>query len=335
MNNWDAREETTGRNCTIGADMESVERTCKVLGIERIHQLNYQSSYWQRVFSPIIEGYQSGAMTPNPDILCNREIKFGEFYNWAIEGKGNSDCIALGHYARIHAESELRQAKDLGKDQTYFLAAIKRSCLKRTIFPVGNLIKKTLKTDLVRESNLLHLLDRKESMGLCFVGKRNKFHKFMEPFVELSGPGKIFNFQTGKELTGIEHKGLSNYTIGQNVSISGTKSKLYAVKKCLKTNSLFVVDSINDPALWTDVLRISKLNFILFEGNDSMIYCSIRSVDKVGVQVVSVIDEGENDLIKLKEKVFAPCPGQWAVFYLKDEKSSNLGRKCLGGSQIQ
>lgn len=332
MNNWDARDEG-GQNCTVDADMKSIEKTCKVLGIEKIHQLNYQSSYWQRVFSPVIDGYQSGAVTPNPDILCNREIKFGEFYQWAIEGAGKCDLIATGHYARING-AILRQACDLGKDQTYFLSAINRSCLNRTLFPVGDLIKKTLKTELVKEAGLLHLLDRKESMGLCFVGKRGKFQEFMSPYVQISGPGRIVNFQSGEIIKGIEHKGLSNYTIGQKIAISGAKTKLYAAEKCQETNTLSVVDSINHPALWTDRLIVRKFDFNAVDTRNNSIYCTIRSVDKNGVLVESVTEESGGLMIKLKEKVFAPCPGQWAVFYLKDELSTDLGRICLGGSSI-
>ncbi len=157
MHNWDARIE--GSDCTLDADWESVQKTCDVLGIEKVYKKNFQSSYWQRVFDPMIEGYTTGKLTPNPDILCNREIKFGELYRW-FERETDADMLATGHYARIF-DGSLRQSVDLSKDQTYFLAAVDREKWKRVLFPVGGLQKSVVKGELVREAGLKHLLGRK------------------------------------------------------------------------------------------------------------------------------------------------------------------------------
>lgn len=331
MNNWDARDES-GNNCTIDEDLKSIEKTCKALEIHKIHHVNYQSSYWQRVFSPVLAGYQSGSYTPNPDILCNKEIKFGDLYNWAVEGGGKADYLATGHYARIEQEINLRQAHDLGKDQTYFLAAIDRNCLKRTMFPVGNLLKSKVKTDLVKEVGLDHLLDKKESMGLCFIGKRGRFQDFMSDFVPKSLPGPVIDYETGKEL-GHQHKGLSNYTLGQNASLSGVKSRLYVAAKDKSRNALLVVDSIDHPALWTSVIKVSKFpNYANLKGFN--IFCSIRSVDKTGSKVKNINEETDHLRIELQNSIFAPCPGQWAVFYAEDEIAKVQGRLCLGGGEI-
>lgn len=334
MNNWDARDEG-GKHCTLDQDLKSIDKSCKILGISRLYHLNYQSSYWQRVFSPVLEGYQSGTNTPNPDILCNREIKFGELFQWAVEEKC-ADYLATGHYARIHENDQLRQACDLGKDQTYFLAAIDRNCLKRTMFPVGNLMKSTVKTELVREAGLKHLLDRKESMGLCFIGKRGRrFQEFLSNFVrKLPEPGQIIDLESGNPFEQ-QHSGLSNYTLGQNVSISGAKSRLYVAAKDPEKNRLLVVDNLKHPALWSNSLRVSS-----FEGWQGLssekvnVYCVIRSVDKRGVRVKRVSVRSGSIEVELENPVFAPCPGQWAVFYAEDENSDVFGRICLGGSQI-
>lgn len=329
MNNWDSREEE-GKNCTISEDIKSIERTCKILDINKLHHVNYQSSYWQRVFSPVLSGYQNGYTTPNPDILCNKEIKFGELYEWAIEGAGGADYLATGHYARIDRNLVLRQAKDIGKDQTYFLAAINRNCLNRIIFPVGNLLKSTVKTDILRESGLNHLIDRKESMGLCFIGKRGKFRDFMDNFVPQSEPGPIIEYETGNEIG--RHKGLSNYTIGQNVALSGAKGRLYLSKKDHEHNSLIVVDDQSHPALWTRSFKISSIPIDLKEF--TQITCSIRSVDKIGTKLKSFKRLVDCVEIELEDFVYAPCPGQWAVFYAQDGLSEKYGRICLGGGEI-
>lgn len=328
MNNWDAREEE-GNNCTIGEDLKSIEMTCKALEISKLHHVNYQSSYWQRVFSPVLSGYQNGDKTPNPDILCNREIKFGELYDWS---RGRADFLATGHYARITCTGNgwlMRQAKDLGKDQTYFLAAINRSCLERTMFPVGNLLKSAVKGALAREAGLDHLFDRKESMGLCFIGKRGKFRDFMANFVPESEPGAIIDFESGAEIA--RHQGLSNYTLGQNVAVSGAKSRLYLVKKDLHRNALLVVDSLLHPALWTRTFKLADFGG-LGENDLRPLFCCIRSVDKTGTRVRRVSRESDGNMeVELDDQVYAPCPGQWAVFYTED---GGTGRICLGGGPI-
>lgn len=330
MNNWDSRAEE-GMHCTRNEDLESIEQTCKILSIEKLHHVNYQSSYWQRVFSPVLEGYQNGRITPNPDILCNREIKFGDLFKWVIENR-QADFLATGHYARI-SDNQLMQARDLVKDQTYFLAAINRNCLNKTIFPVGNLFKAFVKSKLVYEANLNHLLDRKESMGVCFIGKRAKFQNFMSNFIPDSQSGPILDLDTGKVLNQ-EHKGLSRYTLGQNVSISGAKSRLYVAGKDHEKNVLLIVNNLNHHALWKDTIIIKPSVSDLILERFTNIYCSIRSVDKFGVKVKHITNTPDGTELKLEGSVFAPCPGQWAVLYGEDENFKDFGRVCLGGGPI-
>ena len=163
--------------------------------------------------------------------------------------------------------------------------------------------------------------------------ERGKFSDFMANFTAESGPGPIIDFDTGK-LIEAQHRGLANYTIGQNVAVSGAKSRLYLAEKDRKRNALLVVNDQSHPALWTKMIKIAnapgKLELDLHEN----LYCSIRSVDKIGTRVQSVSSDGEYQMIELEEQVYAPCPGQWAVFYSEDGKSSECGRVCLGGYPI-
>ena len=194
------------------------------------------------------------------------------------------------------------------------------------------MIKTRLKTEILKEAGLNHLIDRKESMGLCFIGKRGRFQNFMSIFVPQPLPGPVINLETGTDL-GQQHNGLSSYTIGQNASLSGVKSKLYVAAKDISKNALLVVGSLHHPALWTKSFKVSKFNGFKCEQSTNL-FCSIRSVDKTGVKVKSISEESIHLIVELEEAIFAPCPGQWAVFYAEDEESKLYGRLCLGGGPI-
>ena len=194
-------------------------------------------------------------------------------------------------------------------------------------------MKSKVKVEIVREAGLDHLINRKESMGLCFIGKRGRFQKFISDFVFQSHPGPVIDLETGNQLEQ-QHKGLSYYTLGQNASLSGSKKRLYVAAKDLSKNALIVVDRLDHPVLWTEFLKVSK--FHSFKNVESKnIYCSIRSVDKIGTKVKSISEESNHLNVELEGKVFAPCPGQWAVFYSEDENSNSFGRLCLGGGAIK
>lgn len=345
MNNWDGAGD---EGCMGNVDFDSVRESCRVLGIAKLHRVNYQSAYWQRVFAPVVRGYEGGALTPNPDVLCNREIKFGCLYRWAVEEEG-ADLLATGHYARLSLgdssvtgssmAGELRQSRDLCKDQTYFLAAVDRTRLGRVLFPMGELYKKTdVKGRLVHEAGLEHLRDRRESMGLCFVGKRRCFQDFIGDYVargELE-PGRIVCLDTGRVYSGT-HRGVAFYTLGQSVAVSGARSRLYVARKDPASNTLLVVDNLHHRALQRRVLTVESAGVeMLFARMGRMdIYCVVRSVDKEGVLVESVERAVDGSIrVSLRESVFAPCPGQWAVFYAHDADAHERGRLCLGGGVI-
>ncbi len=337
MHNWDARDELGTGHCTLDSDWESVQKTCKVLKIDKLHRVNFQSSYWQRVFDPIIEGYAGGKETPNPDILCNREIKFGDLFKWATD-EVKADALATGHYARIFHD-QLRQSHDLGKDQTYFLSAVNRKCWSKTVFPIGGILKSQVKENLVKEAKLNFLIGRKESMGICFVGKRDKFKSFLGQFISSKPdePGPIINIDTNQYILE-PHKGLSFYTLGQSARVGGAGRKLYVARKSHQDNTLYVVDR-QDHSLLNRYSIVIKNDQSLLKSLKTLspypIFCSIRSSDKIGSLVTSVDEADGCFTINLRDPVYAPCPGQWAVFYAEDEQTHLNGRLCLGGSPIK
>ncbi len=337
MHNWDARDELGAAYCTLDADWESVQKTCEILKIEKLSRVNFQSSYWQRVFDPIIQGYSTSIETPNPDILCNREIKFGDLFRWAFE-ELKVDALATGHYARI-LNNHLRQSADISKDQTYFLAAVNQACWSQTIFPVGDVLKAQVKGSVVREAKLDHLIGRKESMGMCFVGKRDKFKTFLDQFISSckNEPGPIVHFDSNRPLLE-QHKGLSFYTLGQSARVGGVGKKLYVARKCSQDNTLYVVDRQDHPLLLSKLISIrfnQNLVNSLRKNSRFAIFCSVRSNEKFGSQVADIEESTEGIDVHLKHPVYAPCSGQWAVFYAEDELSKGHGRLCLGGSQIK
>ena len=169
------------------------------------------------------------------------------------------------------------------------------------------------------------------------MGKRRKFREFLSEFTSDPVPGPIINLDTGILYSNQLHKGLSSYTRGQKVSLGGVKNKLYVASKDSERNVLFVVDRLDHSSLWSNTLNIGKCedffnSFSLY----SNIFCSIRSVDKIGVKVKSVVETSQGFTIELSDRVFAPCQGQWAVFYAENLEcdSSDTGLICLGGSEI-
>lgn len=337
MSNWNAEQDdrcdSVNKACSQETDYESVAETCRILGIRTLHRLNFQSSYWQRVFEPCARAYASGSQTPNPDLLCNREIKFGELWRWAV-GQNGADYLATGHYARI-VDGMLFQARDLSKDQTYFLASVPRVALQSTLFPVGALNKRSeVQGSLLTEAGLNHLRDRKESMGLCFVGQQGKFSGFMSAFLDAAPQmGAVIEHDTGRPLG--RHCGAALYTVGQKVPLAeGIGKRLYVCRKDAGTNTLHVVTSREHPALYCSRLRIFPVNWLapLPSALEACtVYCSIRSSDKEGVLVKAVTHGHDSSLVvELEAPVFAASSGQWAVFYAEHAQ----GRYCVGGGPM-
>ncbi|CAB4409945.1 unnamed protein product [Rhizophagus irregularis] len=252
MRNWDTTDESGV--CTSDQDWKDVQTVCKQLDIP-CRQFDFTKEYWLQVFTRMIEDYENG-ITPNPDVMCNREIKFGWFLDkclGSINGKDKENTwIATGHYVQLERTDsgrvKLMRGVDVTKDQSYFLSTVAEQNLQRVIFPVGNLHKKQVKS-IAHVANL-ETANKKESMGICFVGKKRKFSEFLEQYV-IPKSGDI------KTLDGIiigQHRGLFSYTIGQCARIHYGPDRWFVLRKDIKNNSLIVIPGSTNPLLFSSKL---------------------------------------------------------------------------------
>lgn len=236
MHNWDSRIES-GQHCTVESDLHFATKAASVLQIP-LRQVNFVRQYWQNVFEHVLGEYSAGS-TPNPDILCNREIKFGSLLQW-IHVNGFSH-LATGHYARnimYNGRRYVGQAQCLAKDQSYFLADVSSLALHSVLFPLGTLASKHQVRQIAAESGLEFLLDKPESMGMCFIGKRRNFQTFLSEFVNVKDEQVIIDIDTNRVLG--ELSAGETCTLGQNVRIAGLPAKMFVVKKCNASQRLYV-----------------------------------------------------------------------------------------------
>uniref|UniRef100_A0A674JFM4 Mitochondrial tRNA-specific 2-thiouridylase 1 n=1 Tax=Terrapene triunguis TaxID=2587831 RepID=A0A674JFM4_9SAUR len=257
MKNWDTLDEQGV--CSADKDCEDAFRVCQKLDIP-FHQVSYVKEYWNEVFSYLVNEYELGR-TPNPDIMCNKHIKFNYFLRYALDNLG-ADAVATGHYARTSLEDEeifqqkhikrpqglfrnrfevrnavkLLTGADHLKDQTFFLSQISQDALRRTIFPLGGLTKDFVKK-IAAEHGFHHVLKRKESMGICFIGERN-FENFILEYLE-PRPGNFVSIEDNKVIG--THKGCFLYTIGQRAKLSGLSEAWFVVDKDATSGNIFVV----------------------------------------------------------------------------------------------
>ena len=315
MRNWDSTingEDFQNDDiiCPQERDYNDAKKVCEKLDIP-LHRVDFIKEYWDYVFKYFLDELEKGR-TPNPDLLCNKYIKFDLFKKEAI--KLGADYIATGHYARIEGNRLLRAA-DLNKDQTYFLADVTPDQLKNVMFPIGHLLKSEVRK--IAEKQNLVVADKKDSTGICFIGERN-FQKFVRNFLK-ENKGPIINVKTG-EVIG-EHKGLMNYTIGQrkNVGISGYEERHFVCGKDVKKNILYVTIG-DEEYLYSDACLIENVNFI---SATHPTFCTAkfryRSTD-VSVELEYL--ENNQILVKYKDKAKSVTPGQACVLY--------LGEECLG-----
>ncbi|KAG6905769.1 hypothetical protein DXG01_000836 [Tephrocybe rancida] len=247
MRNWDTRDESgSDKGCEWEKDWEDVQRVCKLLDLP-CRLIDLSRDYWNRVFEPSLRQWEDG-VTPNPDIWCNREIKFGALLEHlpSAPGASSKTWFATGHYARKEwselGRSKLLRATDDIKDQTYFLAGISEAGLSRALFPLGSLLKSEVRE--LAKHHRLPTAERKESMGICFVGKKGRFGDFIShenPTLASyipPNPGPIIDLSTG--LTVATHTGLWNYTIGQGAKIRGMNERAFVVRKDAKCNTVYV-----------------------------------------------------------------------------------------------
>jgi tRNA-specific 2-thiouridylase len=323
MTNWDDANEY----CTAGADLADARRVCADLGIH-LHHVNFAREYRDEVFAGFLSELRAGR-TPNPDVACNRHIKFGVFMEHAR--RLGADLIATGHYARILAgpPSRLFRPADREKDQTYFLHAIEGSALERTLFPLG-LLEKSEVRRLARDYGLSNHA-RRDSTGICFVGER-PFRDFLAEHLR-PAPGPILG-AAGQQLG--EHIGLPFYTLGQRegLQIGGRNDSLqspwFVAAKDAARNALIVVQGQDHPWLFRQELSAGDLRWLTGEptglADGLEFHARIRHRHAPAPCHVMLLPDGRAR-VHFETPQRAPAPGQYVVFYQGDE--------CLGGGVIQ
>lgn len=323
MRNWDStlnndflgNPNLNNNICPQEEDYNDAVKVCKKIGIP-LHRIDFVKEYWNYVFTYFLDELKKGR-TPNPDVMCNKYIKFDMFAKKAREL--GADYIATGHYARM-IDDKLYKGKDLNKDQTYFLSQVSKEQLKNVLFPVGELEKSEVRK-IAHEYDLI-TADKKDSTGICFIGERN-FKHFLENYLP-NNPGDIVDIETGKVLG--KHVGLMYYTIGQRrgLNIGGTKDRLFVVKKDLNKNVLYVASGDESKYLISYTAIIEDVN--LLDELPSECMAKFRYRQKDNKVFVTKLEDG-NLLVKYPDGVRAVTPGQACVFYNGDE--------CLGGGIIK
>ncbi|MFC3907468.1 tRNA 2-thiouridine(34) synthase MnmA [Legionella dresdenensis] len=320
MKNWE--QDDTNEYCAAAIDLADAQAVASQIGIP-LHAVNFAETYWQRVFTHFLHEYEMGR-TPNPDVLCNKEIKFNAFLNHAMTL--GADYIATGHYARVK-NGALLKAKDRDKDQTYFLHAIDRAALNKSLFPIGDYHKSEIR-EFARQLGLI-THDKKDSTGICFIGER-RFKTFLQEFI-LAKPGEIRS--TAGELLGT-HDGLMFYTLGQRQGLgiggrqSATDEPWYVVDKDTKTNTLLVAQGSDHPMLYANGLICGSIHWLADCQEQLPLTCYAKTRYRQPDQacVISPEDNGQY-YVMFSEPQRAVTPGQYIVFYDKNQ--------CLGGAVIE
>jgi len=324
MKNWE--EDDSEEYCSASVDLADAQQVCDKLNIP-LHTVNFSSEYWDQVFEYFLQEYRSGR-TPNPDIMCNREIKFKAFLEHA-QSLG-AHRIATGHYVRSRKqnhETQLLKGSDADKDQSYFLYALNQHQISHALFPVGDLEKGKVRR--LAETHKFLVFDKKDSTGICFIGER-KFKDFLQRFIPAQ-PGIIESID-GKPLG--EHSGLMYYTIGQRQGLGiggtthGSESPWYVVEKQLATNTLVVAQGHHHPLLYNSSCSIGELHWISRPEIELPYSCSAkiryRQQDKA-CNIISI--DGSTAVVEFEHPQRAITPGQALVFYQRDI--------CLGGGTIE
>mgnify|MGYP002576524787 FL=1 len=323
MRNWDASvnndilgNPTLNNNiCPQEQDYNDALAVSNELGIP-LHRIDFVKEYWDYVFTYFLDELKKGR-TPNPDIMCNKYIKFDLFIKEAK--RLGADYIATGHYARIK-DGYLLRGIDENKDQTYFLSQLTKEQLKNVLFPVGNIVKDEVRK--IADELKLTTAKKKDSTGICFIGERN-FKRFLENYLP-NKEGDIINIET-KQVLG-KHIGLMYYTIGQRrgLDVGGTSDKLFVVGKDLNKNILYVCEGEDNEYLLSDSCIVEQVNFNC-DLRPTECSAKFRYRQKDNPVSIEYLDNGE--LLVRYKNVKSVTPGQACVFY-QDEK-------CLGGGIIK
>ncbi len=321
MKNWE--EDDTDTYCPASIDMADAQAVCDKIGIE-MSRINFSAEYWENVFSHFLSEYRAGR-TPNPDILCNKEIKFNAFLQYAKQR--GADYIATGHYAQISTQKQLLKGLDSQKDQSYFLHLLTEAQLAQSLFPIGHLNKTTVR-ELAKKAGFLNHI-KKDSTGICFIGER-KFKNFLNEYL----PAQPGNIETPDGHIIGTHDGLMFYTIGQRqgLKIGGCKNlpeaPWYVAHKDLTRNVLCVVQGHEHPLLYASSLLASQIHWIngLPEQFPLQVKAKTRYRQQDQVCIINRLTD-ETYQIQFAQPQRAITPGQSVVFYQEGV--------CLGGGIIQ
>lgn len=325
MKNWEEDDDTD--YCTAAADLADAQAVADKLGM-KLHKINFAAEYWDNVFEHFLSEYKAGR-TPNPDILCNKEIKFKAFLEYAAEDLG-ADYIATGHYVRRSGDDEnaqLLRGLDTNKDQSYFLYALSKKQVGQSLFPVGEIEKPIVRK--IAEDLGLATAKKKDSTGICFIGER-KFKDFLARFLPAQ-PGEIRTVD-GKVVG--RHDGLMYHTLGQRkgLGIGGVKGlseePFYVVEKDLINNVLVVAQGHDNSALLSTGLIASQLNWVDLQPIRENLRCTVKTryrQEDIPCEIQPIDDNTIR--VMFDEPQIAVTPGQSAVFY--------LGEVCLGGGIIE
>jgi tRNA-specific 2-thiouridylase len=321
MSNWDEDDAY----CTAAADFQDARRVCEVLDVP-LHWVSFAGEYRERVFAHFLREYAAGR-TPNPDVLCNREIKFGVCLDY-MQRLGGS-WIATGHYSRVRhtgGGAELLKAADGAKDQSYFLHGVAREALAKTLFPIGEMLKEEVRR--LAHAAGLPVFDKPDSTGICFIGER-PFQDFLGRYLQPT-PGPI---ETDRGTVVGEHAGLAFYTLGQRSGLrlggraGAAAAPWYVAAKDAQRNVLIVVQSPEHPLLMSDAFDVEQLHWLDASPPDTDFACAVKTRYRQSDLACTLHPAPDNRLqVFLTDPARAVTPGQYAVFY--------SGERCLGGGVI-
>lgn len=319
MKNWD--DTDASGFCSATEDFEDVQAVCDQIGIP-YYAVNFEKQYWDKVFTYFLDEYKAGR-TPNPDVMCNKEIKFKAFLEHA-EDLG-AEFLATGHYAQIDLQEGvhvLRRGTDQNKDQTYFLNQLNQNQLSKAIFPIGGIHKQQVRQ--IAEQAQLATAKKKDSTGICFIGERN-FKEFLSQYLPAQ-PGQMKT--TSGQIKGT-HDGLMYYTLGQRqgLGIGGAGEPWFVVGKNVQENVLYVEQGFENPHLYYERLFATDLNWIAGRSPHKSFTCTAKFRYRQADKKVTVYVQDNNECeVVFAEPQRSVTPGQSVVFY--------QGDTCLGGGTI-
>ncbi|MGI5308946.1 tRNA 2-thiouridine(34) synthase MnmA [Rheinheimera sp. WS51] len=324
MKNWE--EDDNDEYCAAAEDMADAQEVCDKLGIV-LHKVNFAAEYWDNVFEYFLDEYKAGR-TPNPDIMCNKEIKFKAFLEFAAEAL-QADFIATGHYVRrrfVDGHWQLLRGLDNNKDQSYFLYTLGEQHISQTLFPVGELDKPEVRAIAEQQGLITH--DKKDSTGICFIGER-KFKDFLQQYLPAQ-PGEIVSVDGA--VIG-QHDGLMYHTLGQRKGLrigglrDGGEDPWYVINKDLVKNQLIVAQGHDHPRMFSRGLTAKQLHWTDRQGPKTELKCSVKTRYRQQDIGCTLIPQENGDVtVMFDTPQKAVTPGQSAVFYLDEV--------CLGGGII-